>query len=210
MGGESDLETPSERMRLFCAIEIPEQVRVLIEEAFKPWREKFATARWVSPENWHVTLRFLGSVDEDVVPWVEDRLAAVAASHEAIHLRASGVGCFPARRARVLWAGLEGQTPADADGLAALAGALDAAFAPRFPADPRSFSPHLTVARIGGSPVAVPEDLLATELRSEPFIVGRIVLFRSHLGRSAPRYEPLASFQLPGPLPDPLSGPRSG
>jgi RNA 2',3'-cyclic 3'-phosphodiesterase len=185
-----------ERMRLFCAIEIPESVRVLIERAFSPWRERFPSARWVPPENWHITLRFLGSVQPGSVSWVEERLAEVAGSHHAIGVRVSGVGCFPALRARVLWAGLDGQVAADEDGLAVLADALDEAVRPRFPADPRPFAAHLTVARIRGRPISVPEGYLATELRSDPFTVGRIVLFRSHLGRPAPRYEPLASFPL--------------
>src|SRR5207245_2826622 len=105
-----------------------------------------------------------------------------------------GVGAFPsARRARVVWAGLDDRSGR----MAGLALAIDAALAAEFRPETRPFQAHLTVAR-SDPPLELPETFGATPLESAPFVVGRIVLFRSHLGRPAPRYEALREFRLEG------------
>jgi len=82
-------------------------------------------------------------------------------------------------------------------GLRSLARGLDAALEEEFPPERRDFTAHLTVARCE-PPVALPEGFARTELRSEPFEVRALVLYRSHLQRPAPRYEPLGTFPLRG------------
>ncbi len=181
-------------LRLFVAVDVPEPVRELVVRALAPWREAFPAARWVPPENWHVTVKFLGRTWPRLLPWVEERVGAVAAGHRPFRIRASGVGAFPSlRRARVLWVGLDDPE----GGLRSLAGGLDAALEEEFPPERRGFTAHLTVAR-SDPPVALPEGFARTELRSEPFGVRALVLYRSHLGRPAPRYEPLRTFPLGG------------
>ena len=63
------------------------------------------------------------------------------------------------------------------------------------PVEKRPFHPHLTVAR-SDPPLTLPAAYTATELESDEWEVGHVILFRSHLGRPAPRYEPLARFPL--------------
>jgi 2'-5' RNA ligase len=180
-------------LRLFVAFEVPEGVRERLAGTVAPLRERFPKARWVPVENQHVTVKVLGSTYPRLVEWVSSMVGEVASGHAPFETRVAGLGAFPnARRARVLWAGLDDPGSRSA----AIAGALDEALAREFKVENRPFTPHLTVARfdppVGG--------LDPNELRfeSEPFAVDRLVLFRSHLRRPAPVYEPLATFPLEG------------
>jgi 2'-5' RNA ligase len=74
---------------------------------------------------------------------------------------------------------------------------LDGELEKEFRPESREFSPHLTVVR-SEPPLRVPATFATTPLEPIAFTVDRIVVFRSHLGRPAPRYEPLASFPLAG------------
>ena len=181
-------------LRLFVAVDIAEDAKALAAGAIAPWRERFPKARWVPAENWHVTLKFLGSTWPRLVDWVTGTVATVAAAHGPFEISLDGLGSFPsARRARVVWVGLADPS----GGLAALAGALADGLATEFEPERRAFTAHLTVAR-SDPPVTLPEEFAATELRSEPFAIDRLVIYRSHLQRPAPRYEPLQAFPLAG------------
>ncbi len=178
-------------LRLFVAVDVPESVREMLAGAVASWRERYPRARWVPPENWHLTLKFLGSTWPRLVEWVKESVAQVARSSAPFESRLDGLGAFRSpRQARVLWAGLE-----DRDGkLGAIAGALDEALAREFKRESRPFTAHLTVARF--EPPVPLEGVAEAKVRSEPFPVDRLVLYRSHLQRPAPRYEPLAEFAL--------------
>jgi 2'-5' RNA ligase len=178
-------------LRLFVAIEIPKDVRALVAAAVEPLRERHPRAKWVPLANQHVTLKFLGATPPALVEGVRASVADAAREAAPLATRVEGMGTFPsARRARVLWAGLED----DAGAMAGLASTLEAALEGQFPPERRAFTPHLTVARFDPpSPIGV-----LPEVRSAPFDVDRIVLFRSHLRRPAPVYEPLGVFPLGG------------
>jgi 2'-5' RNA ligase len=173
--------------RLFVALKVPEEAKPAVSEALAPWRAAFPKARWVPPENWHVTLKFLGGTYPRLVGWMQEQLVAVAAGTEAFPTRLSGLGCFPSPGgARVVWAGLE-----DSAGRAAqLAMRIDDALSKEIKRDHRPFRAHVTVAR-SEPPLALPADFSATQLVSASFSVGEMVLFRSHLRRPSPRYEPI-------------------
>jgi RNA 2',3'-cyclic 3'-phosphodiesterase len=177
-------------LRLFAAVEIPEEIRVSLAEAVTPVRERFPKARWVPIQNQHVTVKFLGSTYPRLVEWVTGSISTVAVRHAPFPTRVEGLGAFPSgRKARVLWAGLD-----DGDGrLERLAAALDEALAREFAQEKRAFTPHLTVARFD-PPVGLGP--LEPAFASEPFEIDRIVLFRSHLRRPAPLYEPLGIYPL--------------
>jgi RNA 2',3'-cyclic 3'-phosphodiesterase len=190
MGRDRASRPEAKALRLFAAVEIPEEIRGTLAEAVTPVRERFPKARWVPIQNQHVTVRFLGSTYPRLVDWVTGSISSVAGRHAPFPTRVEGLGAFPnGRRARVLWAGLH-----DAEGrLAGLAAALDEALAREFAPEKRAFTPHLTVARF--DPPA-PLEPLQVAFESEPFEIERIVLFRSHLRRPAPVYEPLGIFPL--------------
>jgi RNA 2',3'-cyclic 3'-phosphodiesterase len=179
-------------LRLFVAIDLPEDVRELVERGVAPIRDRYPRARWVPTSNQHVTLKFLGTTWPRLVDWVVRGVGDVAARHPPFETRVAELGAFPSRgRARVLWVGLEDP----AGRLAAIAKALDAALAKEFAPEKRAFTPHLTVARFD-PPVPLAEDLGEAGLESRPFGVDWLVVYRSHLRRPAPVYEPIASFPL--------------
>jgi 2'-5' RNA ligase len=178
-------------LRLFVAVEIPDPVKDAVEEAFAPWRDAFPKARWAPRENWHVTLKFLGRTWPRLVDWVPEQTEAAARAEAPFAVRISGVGSFPsARTGRVLWAGFD-----DEAAVVKLAAAVEGALVEEFPAEKRPFHPHLTVAR-SDPPVKLPSTFAATPLLTQEWEVDNVVLFRSHLRRPAPLYEPLGRFPL--------------
>jgi 2'-5' RNA ligase len=178
-------------LRLFVAIEIPEPVKDAVEDVFAPWREQFPKARWAPRENWHITLKFLGRTWPRLADWVPERVEAAAAEVPRFRARLRGVGSFPSpKRGRALWAAFD-----DPNQVAELASAIETALVDEFPAEKRAFHPHLTVAR-SDPPVKLPPEFAHTSLLTEDWEVDHVVLFRSHLRRPAPLYEPLARFTL--------------
>jgi 2'-5' RNA ligase len=179
-------------LRLFVAVEIPEPAKVAVEEAFRPWREEFSRARWVPRENWHVTMKFLGRTWPRLREWVPERIEAAAGEVRPFRAALAGLGSFPSRRrGRVLWAGLED----DGGGLTHLATVLDEALIAEFPVETRRFHPHLTVAR-SDPPLSLPPAFAETALETEAWEIEHVVLFRSHIRRPAPIYEPIRRFRL--------------
>jgi 2'-5' RNA ligase len=178
-------------LRLFVAFDLPEDALEVVERSESPLRERYPRARWVPRQNRHVTLKFLGSTWPRLVEWVHESVRAAAAGAQPERTRVTGLGAFPnERRARVLWAALE-----DPGGrLSRLAAALDEALAREFAPEKRAFTPHLTLARF--EPPVVLEGLEAVAAQGASFEVDRVVLYRSHLRRPAPVYEPLAAFPL--------------
>ncbi len=186
-------------MRLFVAIELPDAWR---EEA-RRIREQLAAAlgdgtglRFTATERLHLTLRFLGDVDEAVVPDLRGQLAQEVATVE-VPLELAGLGQFGSRsRPTVLWLGLAG----DLDRLAALRAAVErAVVAAGLEGDERPLRPHVTLARVArqarpSQRRAISDAVAATETPpSVPFAAREVALVRSHLGRNA-RYEVLARY----------------
>jgi len=180
--------------RLFIAVDVPLPATQVVSAAIAPWREAFPDVRWVAPQNWHVTLKFLGRSPGRLVPWIEESVEGTVVAHAPVTASVRALGAFPSPgRARVLWAGIDDP----ASGLAALVGDLEARFADEFRAEMRRFHPHLTVAR-SEPPIRLPESYADTPLVSDPFVIERVVLFESHLRGSSPKYEPLRTFELGG------------
>ena len=135
-----------------------------------------------------MTIRFLGPVDDVRVPSVSDAVAAAASGLVDVPVRLAALGAFPsARRARVVWAGMDDP----AGGIGALTDAVGDALAPLgFEREAREFTPHVTLARLR-APGSVALDVAVDPVR---FVVDRATLFQSHLGRGGARYESLAVF----------------
>ncbi len=181
-------------LRLFLGIEVPAPVELAVVSAIRPWREVFPDARWVPPQNWHVTLKFLGRTPASLVSWVGETVEGIVAVHAPVTLSVGGLGAFPsAGRARVLWAGLDDPE----DGLGALVADLESGLVGEFRAEVRRFHPHVTVAR-SEPPLRLPEAYAETSFVSSPFVAERVVLYRSHLEGRTTRYEPLRTFSLDG------------
>lgn len=194
MGKDGVAPVDGPKQRLFLAVEVPRSVRAAVGVAIRPWRDAFPNARWVPPERWHVTLKFLGWTPPRLTPWVEEIVEALIGTHPRLTTSVRGLGAFPStRRGRVLWAGIDDP----ANRLAALVADLETGLAEEFRVEVRRFHPHLTVAR-SEPPLHLPESYAATPLTSETFAADRVVLFRSHLQGGTTRYEKLRTFSLGG------------
>ena len=185
--------------RLFIALPIADDV---IAELARVARDGPRDWRWVKPDAMHLTLAFLGEVEEGRVAATERALRRGAEGAPALELAAAGLGAFPdQRRARVLWAGVAG----DLRQLAALqTGIARALGSEGFELDGKPFHPHLTLAR-----ARVPQPLPPSLDRAQRFGSWRateVRLYRSHLGPQGPRYEVLAAAALGGMETGPSAG----
>jgi len=179
-------------LRLFVALDLPESER----ERLAGLAGGVPGARWVAPENLHLTLRFVGEVDGDRAGDLDAALSRIAAP--AFALSVVGVGCFEAqRRPQTLWAGVEPNPVLDR-----LRDKVDrAAVAAGFDPDDRKFRPHVTLARLKQAPRERVARWLAHHglLRIGPVPVDRFVLYRSDLTADGPVYEALADYPLVRP-----------
>ena len=141
-------DSSTEKLRLFVAIPMPETVRNEITGVQQELQRLVSreTIRWTKPEQFHLTLRFLGDVPVERVPALQEAVNAVCAGGPALRLRAQGVGFFPnVRSPRVIWAGVS-----DGEGrLVDLQKRIEGAVQP-FAEGPGSekFAGHVTLGRV--------------------------------------------------------------
>lgn len=172
---------------MFVGVALPADVRRALADVVVSLRARIA--RWVAPENLHVTIQFLGPVSDERVGKCSDAIGDAVRGLVDVPVHLAGIGTFPsARRARVVWAGLEDP----AGGTAALADAIGERLLPLgFEREVRAFTPHITLARLD-PPARV--ELAGIEVPRLRFIVDRATLYRSYPGRGGSRYEELATF----------------
>ena len=125
--------------RLFVAIDLPAQLKI----ALTGFSRELPAARWVSPAELHLTLRFIGEVDHERLSAIRSALSGI--SFAAFSLALRGVGHFPpGRRPRVLWVGMD-----PSQSLMLLQQELELALIEAgVTPDERRFSPHITLARL--------------------------------------------------------------
>lgn len=198
MGRDRAAREEAKPLRLFVAVDLPAGAKSAAVAAAESWRERVGpgVGRWVPPENWHVTVAFLGRVWPRLAGWVHERVAEAAARVRPFETALASLGAFPSvRGARVLWIGFDDRE----GGWARLAREVQEALAPEFRPEKRAFTPHLTLARFEPR-VSLAEHAESLEERVEApaFRVGSAVLYRSHLRRPHAVYEPLRSFPLGG------------
>ncbi|NTV48815.1 MAG: RNA 2',3'-cyclic phosphodiesterase [Geobacteraceae bacterium] len=177
-------------MRLFIAIEIPDELKKKISCL----HVDIPGARWVPAEQIHLTLAFLGEVEEGAVELLKTELALIHSPE--FKLCFSGTGCFPGRhRPRVLWIGVEPHPHLKK--LAAMV--REAVLACGIPQEERPFSPHITLARLkfpasreSGAFLDQPEKPKFT-----PFRVREFTLFQSRLTSQGAVHIPIRNFTLP-------------
>lgn len=188
-------------VRMFVAVVPSEEAVDHLEEFLEP-RRSAAAFRWATPEQFHVTLAFLATVEDRHLDELVERLGRAAARRTAFETRVAGGGAFPnAGRARVVWAGLDldeqGRTELDRMATGARAAASRTGIA----VEGKRFRPHLTLARLGR-----PEEVsnwvrLLDAYAGPPWTVDRLTLVASHLGegpRNRPRYEVVAELEVGG------------
>ena len=176
-------------IRLFVGIPLPENVRQYLHSL----AGGLEGSHWISPENMHLTLRFIGEVDEVQAADVYDALSGIDSS--AFEISLSGIETFGrGHMVHTIWAAVP-----DDPALSHLHGKVERALVQSgMEPERRKFTPHITLARVRKSPKGKVAAWLADHggLKTPTFMVDQFVLFRSHLGHHGAHYETLAEYAL--------------
>jgi len=184
-------------MRLFIAIELPPEIKQGIAKVQEQLRTAGANAGWTRPEGIHLTLKFLGEVEESRTDDIKKALAAAVGSNDKLNLSIAGAGAFPnGKNPRVLWLGVTG----DVEKLGSLQAAVeDVMTGLGFEREERKFSPHLTLARIK---FPKPRDNWQQKIESirdvklGEFEADRVSLMKSELKREGAVYTEVGRIEL--------------
>ena len=184
-------------MRLFIALNLSDGAKEGVHEAARPLRKAGLPVRWLDPDTYHLTLKFLGNPHPDLAPRVSEVIDEVGTKNHRFSMEIRGFGAFPTiRRPRVLWVGVEPVLALrclkqDVEwGLASLG----------FNRETSAFHPHITVGRAsehtGAGAFRGLDDLVADLDFSHDFDVTSLELMRSHLARAGARYSVVSSAAL--------------
>ena len=179
-------------MRAFVAIFPPPEIQAAaIARALETMQTPGNRVRWTKPENVHLTLKFLGDIQEEVLGNLCAALEEVCTKHTSFDVELARLGAFPsARRARILWVGVG----AGFDRLRVLAADLDAVLVPLgFEREERPYTPHLTLGRVRGRPASFDPPPDAGGLG---FRVRRVELVESTLTSEGAVYRTVETFAL--------------
>ncbi len=134
-------------IRSFIAIDLPDGVKDALQEIGERLRRQMpgGSVRWSRVSGIHLTLKFLGNVDEGRLPEITAALTQIGQRHAPFSITVAGVGCFPnTNKPRVVWVGLEEER----GDLKALQRDVDKILAPLgFDPEKRAYHPHLTLGR---------------------------------------------------------------
>lgn len=187
-------------MRTFIAIELPNEIKEFLSKTQEQLKSSEADVKWVAPQNIHLTLKFLGEVDDnklDEVKQVMDNAACACASFQG---RISAIGAFPKIDfPRVIWLGID---PGDSETKEIAKTLEDALEKAGIPKEDRPFSSHITLGRVRSN---MNRERLVRSLKDSQermgekkleFTVTKITLFKSTLTPKGPVYEALKESAL--------------
>lgn len=184
-------------IRTFVAILIDESLKKVIAKVQSHVKKLAPDVKWVAPENFHITLKFLGNVVEDALPEVVKAVEEAMRGFSPFDLAISGVGAFPnPARARVVWVGSgEGR-----ERLAQLASAVDRNLAKLgFEKEDKPFKAHITIGRVKISRFLRQLAEGIGKVDAENLGIQRIsgvAVMRSELGREGPTYTPIKAIKF--------------
>lgn len=183
-------------MRLFVAIEFSPAVRKALVDLQRRLDAHGSIVRWVPAEQLHLTVKFLGEVDDRKVAAVGAAVTECGTHLAAFDMNTAGAGCFPPRGSvRIVWGGVT-----DSSGrLGALVESVEAAMESQgFARERRPFSPHITIGRVreGAATDALRAAVGAASLASVDQEVAGMTLMSSVLSPRGPTYAPVCRARL--------------
>jgi 2'-5' RNA ligase len=189
-------------IRSFLAFDLPTEIRDVLARVYGEVSRSSLDVRWVRPEGIHLTVVFMGDIQEsDVLPMGE-QIGQVCSAYGSFTLSLKSMGCFPnSRNPRVLWVGLEG----DLERMSRFRDEIQKSLVPfGIQEEKRDFRPHLTLGRFRkpGKRVADTEKLLVRYggLTSPACSLREFVLFKSDLRAGGAVYTKMRSWPLTGDL----------
>ena len=185
-------------IRSFLAFELPVEIRENIRVVSRELRKMALPVRWVKVDNIHLTIVFLGSVDEDTVGDIKEKVNVAVKRFSPVKTRLSSVGAFPHwRKPRVIWIGLNGNI----ERLSHLRNALQEELKVLgFIPEKRPFRPHLTLGRFKG-PMKRDEDIQwicdrYRDITSDLYQLNELILYKSDLKPDGAVYTKMATWPL--------------
>ena len=186
------------RHRLFIGIELPSAVKLSIHKAVRPALLKIKKGKLTEPDNYHLTVFFIGEVPPEAVSDWKTCVAEAAAESQNFELSLCHTGYFSRKNRKILWLGSEDSAALEAlyrNVLSAADGVLLLQGKPGASAQPganKPFKPHITLSR-----EVVAEDE-AVKIRTEKIKlkVGALTLFESKRVSGKLAYVPIAKFRL--------------
>ena len=174
-------------LRLFVALSLPDTIKTQVF----PMKSGLPGARWIEQENLHLTIRFIGNVEETFVEDIHYALSRVR--FESFHICLKGVNIFRSRdRVRSVWVGIN-----PTEQLKALQKQIETILiGGGVTAEKRKFTPHVTLARLNQTPITKVVPYLETNagFKTPPFEVFQVLLFQSHLRSQKADYEIIAAY----------------
>ncbi|MCX5707475.1 MAG: RNA 2',3'-cyclic phosphodiesterase [Candidatus Omnitrophica bacterium] len=185
-------------MRAFIAIELPQEIKDVLAKLQAKLKLAGADVKWVEPKNIHLTLKFLGEIDEQAQKRITAKLEEISSAHQEFVISLSSCGAFPSINSpRVIWAGIE---QGDKE-VSAIAEVIETQLESiGIPKETREFSSHITLGRTRSSKNRHELAQALSELSLKPlknqFPASKITLFKSTLTPRGPIYETLQEFPL--------------
>lgn len=178
-------------MRTFLAIEIPDKLKRKIDNFIADARDAELPIKWVQFNNLHITLKFLGEIDEPQKQEIESIIIDLCKCHIPFEMNLEGIGCFPhPRNPRVLWIGVKQGIELLTD----ISCEIEKKFSDLGFKEEKRFHAHLTIGRV--KKACSVDSILSKRFISENFPVTSIAFFKSSLTSQGPVYEALAKFKL--------------
>lgn len=185
--------------RVFCAVELPEDLRARLQEHIARLRKEFSDAAtsWSRVENIHLTLKFFGNVELDRIPKISAAATRTTEPFSKFQIDVGNTGVFPRpSRPQVLWIGI-----GDPSGkLTKLHQQFETACAAEgFPKEDRAYRPHLTIARLRKPKHRLADAHLQMRFEPLPVQLNELIVFRSELSSKGSRYTAISRHQIPDP-----------
>ncbi len=185
------------QLRLFVAVKVPDELGKRLADMERRLAATGADVKWVPESNFHLTLKFLGNVDEARVKAVWEALAPAVSRVQAFDVCLAGAGAFPnKRRASVIWAGIR----SGAEQIKALAQRVEDALEKiGFERESRPFKAHLTLGRARSPRNADKLGEMLDAMKAEEvgtFTVSAITLVKSDLRPSGPVYTTITEHEM--------------
>lgn len=190
-----------EQIRSFIAIELPDELKLALTRLQDQLKSgSRVPVKWVDPYSTHLTLKFLGSINTDMVGSITIALEEAVRGISPFHLETRGVGTFPnLKRVQVVWVGITGEV----DRLSQLQQRIESSLSPLgFTPESRPFTPHLTLARLRDQATTDERQSLGQLIASTVFetvcqiYVDSIHLMKSQLTREGAVYSRISSIKL--------------